>query len=154
MTMSGGRPMVPAFHERASARHIRLSRSAARCFGVGSRTGFTLIEVIGALVIFAVGTLMIMQVSGALTTQTHYAGVRSEIVALAAEQVDSIESAPFDSVDAGAVEDTVMVQGWPYVRTVTVTAVTPVLARIEVQLVRSDGLGPSHAVTSYTSDVW
>lgn len=145
--------MAPAFHERTSAPSIRLSRSAARCFGVGSRTGFTLIEVIGALVIFAVGVLMIMQVSGALTTQIHYAGVRSAIAALAAERVDSIESAPFDSVDAGTVQDTVTVQGWSYVRRVTVTSVTPVLARIEVELVREDGLGPSHAVTSYTSGV-
>lgn len=144
MTNLGGRPTAPS---------IRISRSAARCFGVGSRTGFTLIEVIGALVIFAVGILMIMQVSGALTTQIRYAGIRSEIVALAAEQVDSIESAPFDSVDGGTVEDTVSVQGWSYVRTVTVTPVTPVLARIEVQLVRAEGRGPSHAVTSYTSDV-
>lgn len=145
MTSLGGRLTAPS---------IRLSRSAARCFGVGSRTGFTLIEVIGALVIFAVGILMIMQVSGALTTQMRYAGIRSEIVALAAERVDSIESAPFDSVDAGTVQDTVTVQGWSYLRTVTVTSVTPVLARIEVELVRTDGLGPSHAVTSYTSDVW
>lgn len=144
MTTPGGRPAAPS---------IRLSRSAARCFGVGSRTGFTLIEVIGALVIFAVGILMIMQVSGALTTQMRYAGIRSEIVALAAERVDSIESAPFDSVDAGTVEDTLTVQGWTYVRTVTVTEVTPVLARIEVGLARAEGRGPSHAVTSYTSDV-
>lgn len=129
-------------------------RSADSCSGVGSPTGFTLIEVIGALVIFAVGILMIMQVSGALTTQMRYAGVRSQIVALANEQLDSIESAPFDSITAGTAEDTVTVQGWSYRRRVAVTALTPVLARVEVELIRVDSLGPSHSVTSYTSAVW
>ncbi len=109
---------------------------------------------IGALVIFAAGILMIMQVSGALTTQMRYAGVRSQIVALANEQVDSIESAPFDSINAGISEDTVTVQGWEYRRMVSVTALTPVLARVEVELIRVDSMGPSHSVTSYTSAVW
>ncbi|MDX1493025.1 MAG: hypothetical protein R3253_03045 [Longimicrobiales bacterium] len=129
-------------------------RSADRCPDVGSPTAFTLIEVIGALVIFAVGILMIMQVSGALTTQMRYAGVRSQIVALANEQVDSIESEPFDSINPGTREDTVTVQGWSYRRRVAVTALTPVLAKVEVELIRVDSLGPSHAVTSYTSAVW
>lgn len=142
-------------HERRPAgSSTPISRSADSCPRVGTRTGFTLIEVIGALVIFAAGILMIMQVSGALTTQMRYAGVRSQIVALANEQLDSIESEPFDSINAGSVEDTVVVQGWSYRRRVSVTALTPVLAKVEVELVRVDSLGPSHSVTSYTSAVW
>ena len=109
---------------------------------------------IGSLVIFAVGILMIMQVSGALATQMRYAGVRSEIVALANERLDSLESTPFDSITAGVFEDTVTVQGWSYRRRVAVSSLTPVLARIEVELVRVDSAGPSHAVTSYTSEAW
>lgn len=119
-----------------------------------SRAGFTLIEVIAALVIFAVGILMIMRVSGALGTQMRYAGARSEIVALADERLDSIESTPFDSLIAGTQEDTVDVQGWPYLRRTSVFPLTPVLARVEVELVRVDSVGPAHAVTSYTSAVW
>ena len=142
------------FARRPSSFPNPLSRSADSCSGVGSRTGFTLIEVIGALVIFAVGILMIMQVGGALTTQMRYAGVRSQIVALANEQVDSIESEPFASISPGSTEDTVTVQGWEYRRMVTVTGLTPVLARVEVELLRVDSLGPSHSVTSYTSAVW
>ena len=118
------------------------------------RAGFTLIEVIAALVIFAVGILMIIRVSGALTTQMRYAGARSEIVALANERLDSIEAAPFDSLTAGTWEDTVNVQGWPYRCRITVSDLTPVLARIDIDLVRVDSLGPSHSVTSYTSAVW
>ena len=116
--------------------------------------GFTLIEVIGALVIFSVGVLMVMQVSGALTTRMRYAGARSEIVVLANERLDSIESTPLDSLTAGSVTDTVTVQGWSYARVVTVTSVTSVLARVQVTLSPVDGVGPSHALTSYTAAVW
>jgi hypothetical protein len=38
------------------------------------------IEVVGALVIFSVGELTVMQVGGALTTQMRYAGARSGMV--------------------------------------------------------------------------
>jgi len=118
-------------------------------------TGFTLIEVVGALVIFSVGVLMVMQVSGALTTQMRYAGARSELAVLVNEQLDSIESLPFDSVElgAGTVQDTVTVQGWPYERLVVVAIITPILAKIDITF-SPMGSGPSHAVTSYTSEVW
>ncbi len=116
--------------------------------------GFTLIEVVGALVLFSVGVLMVMQVGGALTTQMRYAGARSEIVVLAAEQLDSIEAMPFDSITSGTVQDTVGVQGWSYTRTVTITSITPVLAKVDVAFARVDSAGPTHSVTSYTSAVW
>lgn len=117
-------------------------------------SGFTLIEVVGALVIFSAGILGVMRVGSSLTTQLRYSGARSEIVVLANEQLDSIESMPFDSIMAGTVEDTVNVQGWVYQRVVTVTDLTPVLARIDVSIQRTDSVGPSHALTSYTSAVW
>ena len=116
--------------------------------------GFTLIEVIGALVIFSVGVLMVMQVSGALGIQMRYAGARSEIVVLANERLDSLEAAQLASLSAGTIRDTLTVEGLTYERTVTITSITPVLAKIEVSLVSIDGDGPSHAVTSYTSAVW
>lgn len=118
------------------------------------RNGFTLIEVMGALVIFSVGILMVMQVGGALSTQIRYAGTRSEIVVLANERLDSIEALPFASVTGGVLEDTLIVQGWSYARKATVTMLTPVLARVEVELFRVDSAGPTHVVTSYTSAAW
>ncbi|MDH3272133.1 MAG: prepilin-type N-terminal cleavage/methylation domain-containing protein [Gemmatimonadota bacterium] len=144
----------PTAASRPAAPFTPHPRSAGTCCFGGRPTGFTLIEVIGALVIFSVGILMVMRVGGALTTQMRYAGVRSQIVALASERLDSIESAPFDSIVAGTEEDTVTVQGWSYRRRTTVTALTPVLARIEVGMFRVDSLGPSHSVTSYTSAPW
>lgn len=116
--------------------------------------GFTLIEVIGALVIFSVGVLMVMQVSGALGTQMRFAGIRSEIVVLANERLDSLEVTPLASLVAGTARDTVVVQGLGYERTAIVTLLTPVLAKIEVSLEPVDGVGPSHEVVSYTSEPW
>lgn len=116
--------------------------------------GFTIIEVVGALVIFSVGVLMLIQSSGALGTQMRYAGARSEIVVLANERLDSIEAAPLDSLTAGTTLDSVTVQGFLYERLVTITSLTPVLARIDVSLTPVEGVGPSHVVTSYTSAAW
>jgi len=95
-----------------------------------------------------------MRVGSSLTTQLRYSGARSEIVVVANEQLDSIESMPFDSITAGTVQDTVSVQGWVYQRIVTVTDLTPILARIDVSIQRTDSVGPSHALTSFTSAVW
>jgi Tfp pilus assembly protein PilV len=110
--------------------------------------------VVGALVIFSAGILGIMRVGSSLTTQLRYSGARSEIVVLANERLDSIESMPFDSITSGTTQDTMTVQGWTYECTVIITDLTPVLARIEVTIERTDSIGPSHGVTSYTSSVW
>ncbi len=116
--------------------------------------GFTLIEVVGALVIFSVGVLMVLRLSTALGIQMRYSGARSELVVLASERLDSLEATPFDSIGAGTTQDTLTVEGMAYERTVTITAVTAVLSKIDVSLVSIGGEGPSHAVTSYTSAAW
>jgi prepilin-type N-terminal cleavage/methylation domain-containing protein len=131
-----------------------LSGAGESWFPAGRRDGFTLIEVVGALVIFSVGVLMVMRVGSTLTTQMRWSGARSEIVVLANEQVDSVEATPFDSITSGTATDTVTVQGWIYQRTLTVTRLTPVLGRVEVTFAPVGDLGPTHAVTSYTSAVW
>ena len=128
--------------------------SAAPCLLTCRRAGFTLIEVVGALLIFSVGVLMVIQVSGALGTQMRYAGLRSEIAVRVDESVDSLAATPFDSIAAGTSRDTVSVQGQAYERVVAVTSITPLLARIDVALAPVGGSGPSHAVTSYASSVW
>jgi len=116
--------------------------------------GFTLIEVIGALVIFSVGVLMVVQISGALGTQMRYAGTRSELVVRAGQLVDSVAAEPFASVTPGTRLDTLTVQGAEYECTLQVSSVTPVLKRVDVSLAATSGRGPAHAVTSYVSDAW
>lgn len=130
---------------------VGLDRRGRRWGDVG---GFTLIEVLGALVIFSAGILMVMQAGNALTVQMRNAGARSEIVALASASLDSLESMPLDSLTVGTSADTMTVQGWSYQRTVIVASMTPVLARLDVTLTPVDGTGPTHDVTSYVSGVW
>ena len=105
--------------------------------------GFTLIEVVGALVIFSVGVLMVMRAGSTLTTQMRYSGARSELVVLANAQLDSIEATPFDSLTSGSATDTLTVQGWTYERSITVTLLTPVLGRVEVDFTPVGDLGPA-----------
>lgn len=109
---------------------------------------------IGALVIFSVGVLMVIQVSGALGTMMRYAGTRSELVVHANERLDSLGAEPFASVSTGTSLETLTVQGTEYECTVTVVQLTPVLKRIDVSLAATDGVGPSHSVTSYVGASW
>lgn len=117
-------------------------------------SGFTLIEVIGALVIFSVGILMVIQVSGALGTQLRYSGARSELAVFANERLDSLESLPLAALSSGTTVDTLTTQGLAYQSTIVVTTLTAVLARIDLSIVPITGQGPSHTVTSYSSAPW
>ena len=126
-------------------------RSWPRAHSAG---GFTLIEVIGALVIFSLGVLMVIQVSGALGTQMRYAGARSELAVLASERLDSLGALPLTSLTPGTTVDTLTAEGLEYERTVVITAVTTVLTKIDVSLLAIAGVGPSHSVSSYTSAPW
>ena len=116
--------------------------------------GFTLIEVIAALVVFSLGVLMVVQVSGALGTQMKYAAARSEIVVLAHEDLDSLEATPFDSISAGVNYTIVTVEGLQYYRVSTVTEVTPVLYQIMVSLTSLKAGAPTYTRYSYASDDW
>jgi prepilin-type N-terminal cleavage/methylation domain-containing protein len=116
--------------------------------------GFTLIEVIGALVIFSVGVLMVIQMSGALAYRMRYAGARSTLVVYGNERLDSLEAEPFSTVSAGTTVTALTVEGAAYQSTVTVTTVTPVLKRIQVTVAPVAGSGPTYTTTSYRSAVW
>lgn len=126
-----------------------LHRSSAR-----SRGGFTLIEVIGAFVIFAVGVLAVVRLTSVGGVQMRYAGIASELAVRAAERLDSLEAEPFASLAAGTDTDTLTVGGLTYTRTVTVTVLTPLLARVDVALAPSGGTGPGHAGSTFVSERW
>ena len=108
----------------------------------------------GALLIFSMGVLMVLQLSAALGTQIRYAAVQSEIVVLANERLDSLEATPFDSLSIGTAADTTVVEGFSYQREAVISDVTPVLFMIVVTLTPLSGAAPSYSATSYTSAVW
>ena len=110
---------------------------------------------IGALVVFSMGVLMVVQVSGALGFRMRYAGARSEIVVFANERLDSLAAEVFTSLTSGTALDTLDAEGMTFASTVTVSSVTPVLKRVDVSIAPLDGgEGPSHSVTSYVSAAW
>lgn len=119
-----------------------------------ARGGFTLIEVVGALVVFSVAVLMVMGVSGATATQMRYAGIVSELAVRASERLDSLDAEPFGALVFGEDEDTLTVSGIDYRRAVTLTRLTPLLAQVDIDLAPMDGAGPSYALNSYVGAVW
>jgi prepilin-type N-terminal cleavage/methylation domain-containing protein len=126
------------------------------CHGpVASVRGFSLIEVIAALVVFSMGVLMVLSLTTALSTRMQYSAVASELAVRSQERLDSLESLPFASLTVGTKVDTITVQGVQYVRTVVVTPVTGLLYELQVTLVRLDGgSGPSSTATSYAAAPW
>ena len=121
----------------------------------GACRGFTLIEVMGALVIFSVGVLMVLQLTGTLSRQMERAGKTAALVARAQERVDSLESVPFDSLTVGSTTRSVSVMGTPYTLRDSVVAQTAVLKRIVVMLTPvTAGAGPAYATTSFSAAQW
>ena len=132
--------------------------SQERCPPKPCRGGFTLIEVVGALLIFVMGVLMVMKLSSALTTQLEYSGLTSELVVIAHEQIDSLAATPFDSLEAKTEQSDFKVgkQEIEFTRTVTVSSVNPLLYRFYVDMSLKDTLawGPSYSVTTYSAGSW
>lgn len=116
--------------------------------------GFTLIEVIGALVIFAVGVLMVIQTSGALSNQMRHAARTSEIVVRAHEWLDSLEALPHSSLAPGTRTDTVVVGGIAYRRQAVLSRRTAVLMDITVTLEPVEGDAPSYTASSHAAAYW
>ena len=120
--------------------------------------GFTLIEVMSALLIFMIGVLMVLRLSAAMTAQLEYSGVTSELVVIAHEQIDSLAATPFDSLEAETVQYDFKVGAMEivYTKTVTVSLMNPLLYRIDVDVSLKDTLawGPSYSATTYSAGSW
>ena len=132
--------------------------SAEPCPSNPCRGGFTLIEVVGALLIFVMGVLIVMRLSAASSTQLQFSGVASELVVIAHEQIDSLAATPFDSLEAKTEENDFKVGSAEieYTKTVTVSLLNPLLYRIDVDVSLKDTLawGPSYSVTTYSAGAW
>lgn len=119
-----------------------------------TEAGFTLIEVVAALVIFSVGVLMVMTLTGTLSIQMQRAAVRSEVVVIGQERVDSVQMLEFDSLTVGTTQSSMVIRGRSYLCTVTVSQLTRVLIQAEVTLSPADSLGPRFSGMAYLTDAW
>jgi len=122
---------------------------------VTHRAGFTLIEVIGALVIFSIGVLMVFDLTASLSRRMAYAATLSELVVRAQERLDSLEAVPADSLSVGTRVDSLTVHGTRYGRRVVVSSVTGMLYQIDVTLAPlGTAEGPTYGATSYSASNW
>ena len=108
-----------------------------------STDGFTLIEVIGALVIFSMGVLAVMGLGAALTLQMEMAALRSELALVGQERVDSLELVDYTALTVGTTTSSTSIRGQTFTWSVTVSDSTAIIRHIAVTGVPSSGSGPS-----------
>jgi prepilin-type N-terminal cleavage/methylation domain-containing protein len=113
------------------------------------RAGFTLIEVIAALVIFAGGVLAVTRISVSLSERLRYAGLRSEVAFETQQLLDSLSAVDYDSVSIGSWVDSLSIQGLTYLSTVTVTQTGVRVRGIQVTTSPASGRGVTFTGTTY-----
>ncbi len=77
--------------------------------------GFTLIEVVAALLVSSVGVLMVLGLTGALSVQLTQAARGSKVAVTVQNSLDSLQQAPYDSLEVGARKDTLLLLGEAFV---------------------------------------
>lgn len=128
------------------------------CSGFGfrgrGRAGFTLIEVLGALVVFSAGILMLLGLTGVLSLQVSLSAQRSEVSVEVQNRLDSLLSVPYDSLGLGSRSDTVVFQGRTFVRTQMVLQAAPLVREVQVTLKPEVGTGPEAAASAFVQHPW
>lgn len=102
-----------------------------------SRTGFALIEAIVAIVILTVAVTTL----AALMTQISRGSLRvtgdSYRNAVFTQEINRLESIPFDSIVAGTQTSTVTAQPYPHTRTVVITAPATNVYKVQLTIAPS-----------------
>lgn len=109
--------------------------------------GFTLAEVLVALLVLSVGLLAVAQAAGTAALMVRQSGHYAEVVAHAEEALDSVRAAGYPSNPPGVVVDTIRIRDAAYVRRLTTTNDGMRSRRIEVQVLGSDGRRGYSALT-------
>ena len=116
--------------------------------------GFTLIEVMGALVVFSMGVLLVLSLSGALSTQLRQSVLRSSVMVEVQEALDSMGGRSFESLTVGNSQDTLWIRGSLYSRTKSVTQTHPITLEVEVTLEPLRETGPSYTASTLVLQTW
>jgi len=119
------------------------------------RRGFTLIEVMGALVIFSVGVLMTLSLTDVISRRLDRAAIQSELVARARTVADSVTEEGFGSLVPGSRTTALSFRGRSYDERVEVVRVSPLVLETRVSLEPASGVqGPSYEVRSSVAGAW
>ncbi|MFC1791776.1 prepilin-type N-terminal cleavage/methylation domain-containing protein [Gemmatimonadota bacterium] len=116
--------------------------------------GFTLIEVIAALVVFSLGALAVMGLTVNLARQLTFSGLRSKVAVEVQDRLDSLQLVPYDSLMVGTTSDTVVLLGKTFKRTQSVLQTTPLVKEVEVSVDAADGAGPRITSSAFVLRSW
>ncbi len=122
---------------------------------MNDRSGFTLIEVIAALVVFAVGVVIATNLTEALARGMEHAAARSEAVSVAEHALDSLSAVPYDELPVGETEThEYRIQGRTFLRVDEVVQVGPRLRQIQVEVAPENGGTPRFEGVGYVVAPW
>ncbi len=129
--------------------------SARRHKALGlSADGFTLIEVIGALVIFSMGVLAVVLLTNTLSVQMETAALRSQLAVVGQERLDSLELVDYANLTVGTTTSSASIRGETYTWSVTVSDSTAVIRHVSVTGIPSSGSGPSFSGSAFVDRSW
>ncbi len=129
--------------------------SAGRLKAPGlSGDGFTLIEVIGALVIFSMGVLTVILLGGTLSVRMELAALRSELAVAGQERLDSLELVDYPNLTVGTSTSSASIRGETYTWSVTVSDSTAILRHVAVSAIPWSGSGPSFSGSTFVDRSW
>ena len=107
---------------------------AGRAKQAASTGGFTLVEVMVALVILAVGALALTQLSLSIAVLMQQSSAKTELIALAENRLESVQARDYSEIRPGVETDTVRVRGKAFIRRITITAPNARTRQIVVDL--------------------
>ncbi len=116
--------------------------------------GFTLIEVIGALVIFTMGVLAVVLVTDTLSVQMERAALRSELALVGQERLDSLELVDYVDLTVGTTTSSASIRGETYAWQVIVSDSTALIRHVAVTGIPSSGSGPSFSGSAFVDRRW
>ena len=116
-----------------------------------NRSGFTLVEVMVAIVVLAIGVLALTQLSLSVVVMLNRAGTKTELAAMAENRLEEIGAQGYAGISDGVRQDTVQIRGRNYSRRVTITTPGRRMRQIQVELAPLGGSGQRYSTMTYVA---
>ena len=104
-----------------------------------SNRGFTLVEVMVALVIMAVGALALTHLSLSVAVLMRQSGEQTELIAVAENRLEGIQARAYADIAPGIEIDTLSLSGARYEERITITAPNARMRKIRIDLQAATG---------------
>lgn len=113
-----------------------------------------MIEVMGAMVLFTGGVLMVLNLSSSLNTQLQRSAMITELTSVVREQVDSMEAEGYAGLSVASTTATLSLRNISYTLTRAVTSYSPLVKQITVSLEPTQGTGPNRSYSTWVATTW